>query len=133
MIEPIFGGVLIGISATLLLLGNGKIAGISGIFSRALYEHRNIEWWRWFFLIGLVMGGAVAHQGFAIPVPDNQKSLLLAAAAGLLVGVGTRIGNGCTSGHGVCGIGRRSIRSFVATLVFMITGIVTVFIGRHTL
>lgn len=131
--NAIIGGLLIGVSASLLFFLNGKIAGISGIFNRAIYDHKNTELWRWCFVIGLIIGGALAHQLLNISIPDNQKSILLAAAAGLLVGIGTRIGNGCTSGHGVCGIGRRSIRSLIATLVFMATGIITIFIGRHLL
>lgn len=131
LLYPIYGGTLIGLSAALLLLFNGKIAGISGILSRALYFQSNGEYWRWFFLLGLISGGALAHTLFNISIPDNSQSWLLAAIAGLFVGVGTRIGNGCTSGHGVCGIGRRSVRSLVATMTFMLVAISTVFIvGR---
>lgn len=131
IIASVAGGLLIGLSATLLLLMNGKVAGISGILKKALYNPLDDKYWRWFFIAGLIGGGVVAHQALNIPHPDNSQSYWLAAIAGLLVGIGTKVANGCTSGHGVCGIGRRSIRSLVATLVFMATAIATVFIGKH--
>jgi uncharacterized membrane protein YedE/YeeE len=128
------GGVLIGAAASLLLMLNGRVAGISGIvaglFSRDVEEVR----WRALFIIGLLAGGGL----FAILKPeallaDVQPSVATTIAAGLLVGVGTRIGGGCTSGHGVCGISRLSSRSIVATLTFVATGMLTVFLVRHVL
>lgn len=120
----VYGGLLIGASAVLLLLFNGKIAGISGIFFGALRQ--NDRAWRWLFIFGLLVGGALAHFVLDIPVPSLQnKSLPLASIAGLLVGYGVRKGNGCTSGHGVCGLGRFSKRSLAATMTFLISGIVT--------
>lgn len=139
MISPEFspvpalaGGLLIGAAATLLLWLNGRIAGVSGVLGQALSPKRGDLGWRVAFLAGLVAGGAV---GFAV-VPDSAPkavaaSPLLIALAGLLVGVGTSYGAGCTSGHGVCGLARRSVRSLVATLVFMAAGVATVFILRH--
>ena len=139
MISPEFapvpalaGGLLIGAAATLLLWLNGRIAGVSGILGRALSPQQGDVGWRVAFIAGLVAGGAL---GFAL-VPDSAPtavvaSPLLIALAGLLVGVGTSYGGGCTSGHGVCGLARRSARSLVATLVFMAAGVATVFVLRH--
>ena len=124
------GGLLIGLSATLLLLVNGRVAGISGILFGALLsqEGRN---WRLLFLLGLLAGGglywAIAPQAFEV---RQDYPPLLIVASGLIVGIGTRLGNGCTSGHGVCGIGRLSVRSIAATITFILTGIVTVTLVR---
>jgi uncharacterized membrane protein YedE/YeeE len=121
------GGALIGLSAALLMLFNGRIAGISGIFGGLLRPATGEFGWRLAFVLGLVGGGvglAAALPGyFAV---DIARSPLAVIAAGLLVGFGTRLGSGCTSGHGVCGISRFSLRSLVATLTFMATGAVTV-------
>lgn len=141
MISPEFapvpalaGGLLIGAAATLLLWLNGRIAGVSGIVGHALAPQPGDVAWRLMFVAGLVAGGAL---GFAV-VPDSLPSAavdspVLIALAGLLVGVGTSYGSGCTSGHGVCGLARRSARSLVATLVFMGAGVATVFVIRHLL
>ena len=125
------GGLLIGAAAMLLLFFNGRVAGISGITWGA-FANRDDRAWRWFFLLGLVLGPLLFHwvSGVALPAP-NDAPLGVLLAAGLLVGLGVRMGCGCTSGHGVCGLGRRSLRSLVATLTFMATGIVTVFLLRH--
>ncbi len=127
---PIAGGVLIGVASMGLLATMGRIAGVSGILWGAIGGPDRS--WRWLFIIGLVAGGALAHTitGKPIPVP-SESPLWLAALAGLIVGVGTRMGSGCTSGHGVCGIGRLSVRSLVATMTFMTTGVVTVFVTRQ--
>lgn len=127
---PIAGGILIGIASVGLLATLGKVAGISGIlwggFSSA---DKN---WRWLFLFGLIAGGALIHSLTGIPKPAMPEGpLWLAALAGLLVGIGTRTGSGCTSGHGVCGIGRLSVRSMTATATFMLAGLITVFVVRH--
>lgn len=128
------GGALIGLSTALLLLLNGKIAGISGIVGALLGPTRGDTAWRLFFLAGLVGGGAamwfLSPGSFQL---ENLPSGSTAAAAGLLVGFGTRLGNGCTSGHGVCGISRFSQRSIVATLTFITAGAIMVFVTRHLL
>ena len=128
------GGLLIGLSAGLMMLGNGRIAGISGIF-RGTIQPAESDWlWRALFVAGLVASGGIMFmirpEWFAISI---DRSLFAIAAAGLLVGFGTRLGNGCTSGHGVCGLSRFSIRSLVATLSFMGTGALVVFVINHLL
>ncbi|MGB3309749.1 MAG: YeeE/YedE thiosulfate transporter family protein [Nodosilinea sp.] len=129
----LFGGILIGLSATLMLALNGRIAGISGMVNGAI-AFTTAEVWRSLFLLGLVAGGLVYEYAFAPqPTPTYPFAPVIMIAAGLLVGFGTRMGNGCTSGHGVCGLGRLSMRSLVAVLTFMATGIVTVFITQHLL
>jgi len=129
--QALFGGILIGISAALLLAFNGRIAGISGILYNLLFNPLSgVErGWRIAFLVGLVAGGY-----FMLPVEFELRqgySQWLLIASGLAVGIGTRIGNGCTSGHGVCGIGLMAGRSVVATVTFMATGIITVTILRQ--
>ena len=124
------GGLLIGLAAALHLLLSGRIAGISGLFHGLL--HRGRQGWQLLFLLGLAAGAAAVHH--LVPItPPMRDGLPVPAllAAGFLVGFGTRLGSGCTSGHGVCGIGRRSRRSILATLVFMLTAIVTVAAVRH--
>ena len=129
---PLTGGVLLGLSAMWLLLSSGRIAGISGIVWGSLAGPERV--WRALFLLGLLVGGLVTHNVIGQPVPaESTAALWLIAASGLLVGLGTRMGGGCTSGHGVCGLGRRSPRSLVATLTFMTLGIVTVFIMQSML
>lgn len=129
------GGLLIGCGAALLLLANGRIAGISGMIS-ALLAPKNPERGNALrFLLGLVAGAALALlAGLGVPLQlDAETSPLLLMAAGLAVGIGARWANGCTSGHGICGIGRLSPRSLVATAIFMATAAVTVYISRHLL
>ncbi len=124
------GGMLLGLSAVILLLFRGRIAGISGILSGLFTPHRGDTSWRVLFLVGMMLGGlALIPLGFSIPEMPSS-SLLLYIAAGFLVGVGTKLGNGCTSGHGICGMGRLSMRSVVATLVFMAVAIFVVFIRQ---
>ena len=126
------GGLLIGLAAALLLLANGRIAGISGILDGALRPKAGEFGWRAAFLVGLLAAVPVlALAGFDLPAISVDATLPVVIAAGLLVGFGTRLGSGCTSGHGVCGIGRGSGRSIVATLIFMATAVATVFIIRH--
>jgi uncharacterized protein len=131
---PLLGGVLIGLSAAALLLFHGRIAGISGIAGGLLRPGALKADWRLFFLAGLVLGGvllaSVYPAGFAYAL---ERSIWVIAVAGLLVGFGTRLGNGCTSGHGVCGISRLSKRSIVATMTFMVAGAVTTFVVMHLL
>ncbi|MFM7470905.1 MAG: YeeE/YedE family protein [Nodosilinea sp.] len=129
----LLGGGLIGLSAALLLAFNGRIAGISGILNGAI-SFTPAQRWCWFFLAGLIGGGLIYEYGLAPrPTPTYSFSPLTMIVAGFLVGFGTRMGGGCTSGHGVCGLGRLSLRSLVAVLTFMVTGAITVFVRRHLL
>jgi uncharacterized membrane protein YedE/YeeE len=124
------GGALIGLSASLLFALGGRIAGISGIAAGGLFETGNERGWRLAFIAGLLLAGlafVLAAPGAITPAPLPLGWLVL---AGLLVGVGTRLGNGCTSGHGVCGISRLSLRSWVATAVFVGVGMLTVTLLR---
>ncbi|MFC7289893.1 YeeE/YedE family protein [Herminiimonas glaciei] len=125
------GGLLIGLAAALFILFNGKIAGISGILGGLLRPVKGDLLWRVAFLLGLMAAPLV----FALfqPLPDAtiDASNVTLVVAGLLVGLGTRYGAGCTSGHGVCGLSRLSLRSLVATLAFMAAGFLTVYIVRH--
>lgn len=130
--QALAGGVLIGIAATLLLWLTGRIAGISGILGGVLMPRSGDVTWRAAFLVGLI--GAGAAYLWLVPGADAQRQgfpPLLLVIAGLLVGFGTRMGNGCTSGHGVCGLGRLSMRSFAAVLTFMATAMATTCIVRH--
>ncbi len=132
--ESLFGGMLLGVSASLLLLFNGKIAGISGIMSGLLVPKSKDFSWRVLFFIGMMAGGWLGASLFGAEIPTHfAASTGMLALAGLLVGVGTKLGNGCTSGHGICGIGRLSTRSIVATMVFMVVAAVTVFVRLHIL
>ncbi len=127
------GGVLIGLAAAIFVLFNGRIAGISGILGGLLKPVRGDIAWRVAFIAGLV-GAPLAYAVFAtLPAPDIDAGYLALILAGLLVGVGTRYGSGCTSGHGVCGISRLSPRSLMATATFMGAGFITVFVVRHML
>mgnify|MGYP003389956163 FL=1 len=129
---PLLGGVLIGLAATLLLWSIGRIAGISGIVNGIADAVRGDRAWRVAFLLGLMGAGALSLQFVAVPPPRAQTgATALLLIAGLLVGFGTRMGNGCTSGHGVCGLGRLSWRSLAAVLTFMGSGMATVYVMRH--
>ena len=126
------GGALIGLSAAVLLLTNGKIAGISGIAGGLLAPPvKGDAAWRIAFMIGLMVVGTIGATLFPSAITTLSRPTGTLIAAGILVGLGTRVGNGCTSGHGVCGMGRGSRRSIVATLVFMTTAGLTVFVTRH--
>jgi uncharacterized protein len=127
------GGVLVGIAAAMFALLNGRIAGISGVIGGLLRPTRGDLAWRAAFVIGLVASPAAYLLAAAVPKPDIDAGWCALIAAGLLVGIGTRYGSGCTSGHGVCGLSRLSPRSLAATVVFMASGFVTVFIVRHLL
>jgi uncharacterized membrane protein YedE/YeeE len=129
-VASLAGGVLIGLAASLLLIGQGRIAGISGIASNALLGKPGDRAWRAAFLAGLVLAGFVSTQVVSGSSGGSARSLAAVAGAGLLVGIGTRLGSGCTSGHGVCGLSRLSPRSLVATLAFILSGIVTASILR---
>ena len=131
-LRALAGGVLIGGSAALMLLTVGRIAGITGIVSGTLRARTGDVAWRLWFLAGLVGAGVVLGGLWPSAFAGQlARPGWWSAVAGLLVGFGTRLGNGCTSGHGVCGIGRLSRRSLVATVVFMLAGAVTVFVVRH--
>ena len=133
-IPGLIGGVLIGLSAVILMLGIGRVAGISGIVSNALINSDATDRsWRLAFMLGLPLGailvtalGLKDWSGVTFPA-----TTMTTAIAGLIVGIGTTLGSGCTSGHGICGLSRLSIRSIVATVTFMATGAATVFIVRH--
>jgi uncharacterized membrane protein YedE/YeeE len=128
------GGLVLGIAISLLILFDGRIAGISGIVGRSFVARGGDLSWRLYFLGGLVVGGLLWHLGapgvFGAPSSTGLGTL---AVGGFLVGVGTTLGNGCTSGHGLCGVSRLSPRSIVATLVFVATGMLTVAIARGRL
>ena len=125
------GGVLIGLAAVLLLWSIGRIAGISGIATGAIEGARGDRAWRLAFLAGLMIAGAIALQFVPAPPRTQTASAPLLLAAGFLVGFGTRLGSGCTSGHGVCGLGRLSRRSLAAVATFMGFAMATTFIVRH--
>jgi uncharacterized protein len=127
------GGVLIGLAAAMLVLLNGRIAGISGIVGGLFAPRRNDVGWRLAFLAGLVAGPALMVYFTRLYTVRIEAGIGTLVVAGLLVGIGTRYGSGCTSGHGVCGLSRLSPRSLVATIVFMATGFATVYVGRHVL
>ena len=132
--QSLAGGLLIGLASWLLLLTLGRVAGISGIAGGWIAPQAasaGDRGWRWAFLLGLVGGGAIMASAFASSSsPSPSRGLGLLIVAGLLVGYGTVTGAGCTSGHGVCGLGRRSMRSLVATLTFMGFGVATVAVTK---
>ncbi|MBO6635821.1 YeeE/YedE family protein [Parvibaculum sp.] len=131
-VSGLVGGLLIGTSAALLLMLTGRIAGISGILGSALDLRDSDAGWRLAFLAGLVAAPIVYANLVPVAIEVAATPVLL-VAAGLLVGFGTRLGSGCTSGHGVCGISRLSARGIVATATFMAFGVATVFVMRHLL
>lgn len=134
LLTPMLGGALIGLGASALLLFSGKIAGVSGIFGGLLQPKAGDFAWRLSFVLGIVAAGAVISllrpDLFAMGVTRSMPALI---AAGVLVGFGARLGSGCTSGHGVCGIARLGPRSFVATATFMATGALATFVVNHVM
>ena len=126
------GGAAIGTAVALLLLFNGRIAGISGIVGGLLTLKKGDMGWRIAFISGLITAPLVWQLFSSLPTLEIDGSLAVMALAGLIVGIGTRYGSGCTSGHGVCGLSRLSPRSLVATLVFMGAGFITVYFVRHS-
>jgi uncharacterized membrane protein YedE/YeeE len=131
---PVIGGLLIGVAVALLWLSNGRNAGISGILGGVLELEREDLGWRSAFLVGLIAGGlGISRLAPSLFSWEAPHSILLVSASGLLVGFGTRLGGGCTSGHGLCGISRLSQRSLVATGVFMALGMVATYLLRHAL
>ena len=125
------GGILIGLATAMFLLFNGRIAGISGIVGGLLRPAKGDVAWRVAFVLGLISAPVVYSLVTPLPQVRVEAGSTLLVVAGLLVGIGTRYGSGCTSGHGVCGLSRRSPRSLIATAAFMLAGFATVFVVRH--
>ncbi len=128
-IASLMGGAMIGAAAAVLILGVGRILGASGLYGGLL--NQPADGWRLAWLAGLVVSPSLARLVWTLPAPVFPGAAMTIAAAGLLVGFGTRLGSGCTSGHGVCGMARLSPRSAAATLIFMATGFLVVFFVRH--
>jgi uncharacterized membrane protein YedE/YeeE len=131
-VSALAGGVLIGLASVWLLAANGRIAGVSGILHGLFAQPPGDRVWRAAFVAGLIVAGLAWHL-FAEVTPRQGFGLGWAGLAGVLVGFGTRVGGGCTSGHGVCGLGRLSMRSLVAVVVFMAAGMAATFVMRHVL
>jgi uncharacterized protein len=132
-IASTLGGIILGLAAALLLVGNGRIAGVTGILG-GLVEGEEGRGWRASFIVGMLVGGVGLLLWRPQSLPGSAiDSLSVLLVAGLLVGFGTRMANGCTSGHGICGLSRGSIRSLIATVTFMATAIATVALVRHGL
>jgi len=134
LLNPIMGGILIGLASLIATVLSGKVAGISGVFGRLLVAETPDKAWRVIFLLGLIGGAGLSFAlwesaAFFRPV----RPLGIMAVAGLLVGLGTRLGGGCTSGHGVCGVAMGAKNSIAATLIFIATAIVTVFVYNHVI
>jgi len=133
-IPALLGGALIGLASVLLMMLTGRIAGISGIAGGCLTLAAGDKVWRFAFIAGLILAPVASGRlGYPLPSPDMPASWVMIGIAGLLVGFGARLGGGCTSGHGVCGIARLSVRSIAATVIFMASAIVAVTIMRHGL
>ena len=133
IIQSVIGGGLIGIAVSILLLFNGKVLGVSGILGE-LFNHRlSQNYWRLFFIIGLLISPIICNTFKPIPLTEMTSNNLLIIAGGLLVGFGSRLGSGCTSGHGVCGIARFYLRSLIATMTFILFGFMTVYVMQKML
>lgn len=133
-VSALIGGALIGASASMILALNGRIAGISGVLGGLVRPQRGDVEWRITFMAGLLAGGVLLALAYPRALLATSASpIALTVIAGLLVGFGTQLGGGCTSGHGVCGISRFSMRSILATLTFMATGALAAFIVQHVL
>ncbi|PJZ41626.1 YeeE/YedE family protein [Leptospira kmetyi] len=127
----IIGGTLIGIAVSLMLLWNGRVTGVSGIVYGVLIPQKGDTEWRWYFIVGLLLGGlSLKAAAPNLLTVELQTNTWIGALAGILVGFGAMLGGGCTSGHGVCGVSRFSVRSIVATIVFMSTGMMAVLFLR---
>lgn len=134
LLYPLLGGIIIGLACGILLLFNGRIAGISGIFSGVILPKKGDFLWKSAFTLGLGAGGILMFSYMPDSfIPETSRSSMAIVVAGLFVGFGTRLGNGCTSGHGICGLSRLSPRSFLAVLTFMTTAAITTFVISHFL
>ena len=132
-IQSLIGGSMVGIAVSLLLLFNGKVLGVSGILGELFNNPLSKNYWRLFFVLGLLISPLIYSIFHSIPIIEITSNKLLIIVGGLLVGFGSRLGSGCTSGHGICGLSRLSPRSLVATLTFMGAGFLMVFVIRHVL
>lgn len=128
-VHGLIGGILIGVAAVVLFWFNGRIMGVSGILSRLFNQPTKDSWWRFAFIVGLISGGIIFQAKYPISIAIDASWITL-IIAGLLVGFGTVLGNGCTSGHGICGMARLSKRSILATMVFMAAGILMVWLKK---
>ena len=129
LLNSLMGGILIGIAATIIFFVNGRIMGISGILGNLIVtKETDQKFWRIFFILGVLMGPLIFILLFKEIKSEMVANTTLLIISGFLVGLGTSLGNGCTSGHGICGLSRFSIRSIVATLVFVISGMITVYL-----
>ena len=133
IIQSLIGGSIIGIAVSLLLLFNGKGLGVSGILGELFNHPLSKNYWRLFFVLGLLISPLIYSIFHPIPLIEISSNKLLIIVGGLLVGFGSRLGSGCTSGHGVCGLARLSVRSFIATMTFIFFGFVTVYIIQKVL
>lgn len=133
VIQSLIGGSIIGIAVSLLLLFNGKVLGVSGILGELFNNPLSKNYWRLFFVLGLLISPLIYSIFHPIPIIEITSNKLLIIIGGLLVGFGSRLGSGCTSGHGVCGLARLSVRSFIATMTFIFFGFVTVFVIQKVL
>jgi hypothetical protein len=133
VIQSLIGGSIIGIAVSLLLLFNGKVLGVSGILGELFNNPLSKNYWRLFFVLGLLISPLIYSIFHPIPLIEISSNKLLIIVGGLLVGFGSRLGSGCTSGHGVCGLARLSVRSFIATMTFIFFGFVTVFVIQKVL
>jgi uncharacterized membrane protein YedE/YeeE len=133
IIQSLIGGSIIGIAVSLLLLLNGKVLGVSGILGELFNNPLSKNYWRLFFVLGLLISPLIYSIFHPIPLIEISSNKLLIIVGGLLVGFGSRLGSGCTSGHGVCGLARLSVRSFIATMTFIFFGFVTVFVIQKVL
>ena len=133
IIQSLIGGSIIGIAVSLLLLFNGKVLGVSGILGELFNHPLSKNYWRLFFVLGLLISPLIYSIFHPIPLIEISSNKLLIIIGGLLVGFGSRLGSGCTSGHGVCGLARLSVRSFIATMTFIFFGFVTVFVIQKVL
>ena len=133
VIQSLIGGSIIGIAVSLLLLFNGKVLGVSGILGELFNNPPSKNYWRLFFVLGLLISPLIYSIFHPIPIIEITSNKLLIILGGLLVGFGSRLGSGCTSGHGVCGLARLSVRSFIATMTFIFFGFVSVFIIQKVL
>ena len=133
IIQSVIGGGLIGIAVSILLLFNGKVLGVSGILGELFNHKLSKNYWRLFFVIGLLISSLIYNIFKPIPLTEMTSNNLVIVMAGLLVGFGSRLGSGCTSGHGVCGIARLSLRSLIATMTFILFGCITVYVMQKML